>query len=153
MIYKSINIIITHSLSLSPFLSLYFSLFLCLCLSLSLSLCLSLSRKGALPPFSYLVVYIARKYITDTYVVVGRFVKFFTLPNALIKSNRVYFSIEVNSLNSLFDKFFWLWGFSVRILLFSQIKLDLTTTLSHPPSWGKHPYTHSVTQSKKYVFK
>jgi len=51
----------------------------------------------------------------------------------------VYFPFEVNSPNIKFA-IFWQasQGFSIRILLFGYMELDLPTPVFHPPSWGAH---------------
>ncbi len=71
-------------------------------------------------------------------MVAERFLNFLTSPNAVSEMYFLYFSIEVNSANSLITDFFLAdnpaRSFSIRIVPFGWLELDLPTPVSHPPS-------------------
>ncbi len=79
----------------------------------------------------------------------------------LIKSSWMYFPIEVDSPNKHLANFFLgsfarldsfaRQGFSVRILLFGLIWLDLPTPVSHPPSEGTCWHSWVACPPPKYI--
>jgi hypothetical protein len=82
---------------------------------------------------------------------------FYFAQTCLTKSSWLHFSIEENSPNTIFVKFLWLSlrarRFSIRILLFGEMELDLPKPVSNPLSQISRPGGHRAYPLQKYIGK